>query len=163
MSLSGGNTNNGSYDEPAYDDNSSGGLGDILLGFITILFTVVLLLIIVSVIVYTFSGPLSGLFWCFWRPPGTEDPVRRADAEPPPAPRGRPPFGGPRPLTAGTRPAQLSAAAPYPAPQHSTPQRRLRWWFLWRRQFWRWRLLRGHGRRQFPWRRRRTRPLMPTT
>ena len=68
VSLSGGNTNNGSYDEPAYDDNSSGGLGDILLGFITILFTVVLLLIIVSVIVYTFSGPLSGLFWCFGGP-----------------------------------------------------------------------------------------------
>ena len=65
VSLSDGNTNNGSYNEPAYDDNSSGGLGDILLGFITILFTVVLLLIIVSVVVYTFSGPLSGLFWCF--------------------------------------------------------------------------------------------------
>ena len=68
VSLSGGNTNNGSYNEPAYDDNSSGGLGDILLGFITILFTVVLLLIIVSVVVYTFSGPLSGLFWCFGGP-----------------------------------------------------------------------------------------------
>ena len=66
VSLSGGNTNNGSYDEPAYDDNSSsGGFGDILLGFVTILFTIILLLIIVSVIVYTFSGPLSGLFWCF--------------------------------------------------------------------------------------------------
>ena len=63
VSLSGGNTNNGSYNEPAYDDNSSGGLGDILLGFITILFTVVLLLIIVSVVVYTFSGPLGGLFF----------------------------------------------------------------------------------------------------
>ena len=62
VSLSGGNTNNGSYNEPAYDDNSSGGLGDIVLGFITILFTVVLLLIIVSVVVYTFSGPLGGLF-----------------------------------------------------------------------------------------------------
>ncbi len=86
VSLSGGNTNNGSYNEPAYDDNSSGGLGDILLGFITILFTVVLLLIIVSVVVYTFSGPLGGLFWCFggpWhrgpRPPrGRRNPPRRA-------------------------------------------------------------------------------------
>ena len=69
VSLSGGNTNNGSYNEPAYDDNSSGGgFGDILLGFITILFTVVLLLIIVSVVVYTFSGPLGGLFWCFGGP-----------------------------------------------------------------------------------------------
>ena len=68
VSLSGGNTNNGSYNEPAYDDNSSGGLGDIVLGFITILFTVVLLLIIVSVVVYTFSGPLGGLFWCFGGP-----------------------------------------------------------------------------------------------
>ena len=68
VSLSGGNTNNGSYDEPAYDDNSSGGFGDILLGFVTILFTIILLLIIVSVIVYTFSGPLSGLFWCFGGP-----------------------------------------------------------------------------------------------
>lgn len=68
-SLSGGNTNNGSYNEPAYDDNSSGGgFGDILLGFVTILFTIILLLIIVSVIVYTFSGPLGGLFWCFGGP-----------------------------------------------------------------------------------------------
>ena len=68
VSLSGGNTNNGSYNEPAYDDNSSGGgFGDIVLGFITILFTVVLLLIIVSVVVYTFSGPLGGLFWCLDR------------------------------------------------------------------------------------------------
>lgn len=48
VSLSGGNTNNDSYNEPAYDDNSSGGLGDILLGFVTILFTIILLLIIVS-------------------------------------------------------------------------------------------------------------------
>ena len=161
VSLSGGNTNNGSYNEPAYDDNSSGGLGDILLGFITILFTVVLLLIIVSVIVYTFSGPLSGLFWCFGGPWHRGPRPPRGRRNPPP-----PPSGGPiwrsRPLRR-TRPAQLSAAAPYPAPQHSAPQRRLRWWFLWRRQFWRWRLLRGHGRRQFPWRRRRTRPLMPTT
>ena len=69
VSLSGGNTNNGSYNEPAYDDNSSGGgFGDIVLGFITILFTVVLLLIIVSVVVYTFSGPLGGLLWCFGGP-----------------------------------------------------------------------------------------------
>ena len=68
VSLSGGNTNNGSYNEPAYDDNSGGGFGDMLLGFVTILFTIILLLIIVSVIVYTFSGPLSGLFWCFGGP-----------------------------------------------------------------------------------------------
>ena len=87
VSLSGGNTNNGSYNEPAYDDNSSGGgFGDIVLGFITILFTVVLLLIIVSVIVYTFSGPLSGLFGAL-AAPGTEDPVRRADAATRPRPR----------------------------------------------------------------------------
>ena len=149
VSLSDGNTNNGSYNEPAYDDNSSGGLGDILLGFITILFTVVLLLIIVSVVVYTFSGPLGGLFWCFGGPWHRGPRPPRGRRNPPP-----PPPGGPlrRP-----RPAQLSAAAPYPAPQHSAPQRRLRWWFLWRRQ------LRRHGRRQLPWRRRRTRPLMPTT
>ena len=89
VSLSGGNTNNGSYNEPAYDDNSSGGLGDILLGFITILFTVVLLLIIVSVVVYTFSGPLGGLFWCFggpWhrgpRPPRRLQPWRRRRTRP---------------------------------------------------------------------------------
>ena len=63
VSLSGGNTgNNDPYNEPSYEDNSSGGgFGDIVLGFITILFTVVLLLIIVSVVVYTFSGPLGGL------------------------------------------------------------------------------------------------------
>ena len=70
VSLSDGNTgNNDPYNEPSYEDNSSGGgFGDIVLGFITILFTVVLLLIIVSVVVYTFSGPLSGLFWCFGGP-----------------------------------------------------------------------------------------------
>ena len=70
VSLSGGNTgNNDPYNEPSYEDNSSGGgFGDIVLGFITILFTVVLLLIIVSVVVYTFSGPLGGLFWCFGGP-----------------------------------------------------------------------------------------------
>ena len=95
VSLSGGNTNNGSYNEPAYDDNSSGGLGDILLGFITILFTVVLLLIIVSVVVYTFSGPLGGLFWCFGGPgpyggrgPRSSPPPRRTP------PRSTPPRSG---------------------------------------------------------------------
>ena len=62
VSLSDGNTNNGSYNEPAYDDNSSGGLGDILLGFITILFTVVLLLIILSVVV------ISGIFSAIYKP-----------------------------------------------------------------------------------------------
>ena len=156
VSLSGGNTNNGSYNEPAYDDNSSGGLGDILLGFITILFTVVLLLIIVSVVVYTFSGPLGGLFWCFGGPwhRGPRPPRGRRN----PRPAGRPLWRlwRSRPLRR-PRPAQLSAAAPYPA-----PQRRLRWWFLWRRQLRR-RLLWRHGRRLQPWRRRRTRPLMPTT
>ena len=93
VSLSGGNTNNGSYNEPAYDDNSSGGLGDILLGFITILFTVVLLLIIVSVVVYTFSGPLGGLFWCFGGPwhRGPRPPRGRRNPPPPP-PDG--PYGG---------------------------------------------------------------------
>ena len=90
VSLSGGNTNNGSYNEPAYDDNSSGGgFGDIVLGFITILFTVVLLLIIVSVVVYTFSGPLSGLFWCFGGPgPRSSPPPRRTP------PRSTPPRSG---------------------------------------------------------------------
>ena len=166
VSLSGGNTNNGSYNEPAYDDNSSGGLGDILLGFITILFTVVLLLIIVSVVVYTFSGPLGGLFWCFGGPwhRGPRPPRGRRN---PPPPRRAAPMAA---ALAAPALAVLAAAAraalrrrAVPRPQHSAPQRRLRWWFLWRRQFWRWRLLRGHGRRQLPWRRRRTRPLMPTT
>lgn len=93
VSLSDGNTNNGSYNEPAYDDNSSGGLGDILLGFITILFTVVLLLIIVSVVVYTFSGPLSGLFWCFGGPWHRGPRPPRGPRNPPPPPPGGP-YGG---------------------------------------------------------------------
>ena len=93
VSLSGGNTNNGSYNEPAYDDNSSGGLGDILLGFITILFTVVLLLIIVSVIMYTFSGPLGGLFWCFGGPRHRGPRPPRGRRNPPPPPPGGP-YGG---------------------------------------------------------------------
>ena len=93
VSLSDGNTNNGSYNEPAYDDNSSGGLGDILLGFITILFTVVLLLIIVSVILYTFSGPLSGLFWCFGGPWHRGPRPPRGRRNPPPPPPGGP-YGG---------------------------------------------------------------------
>ncbi len=93
VSLSGGNTNNGSYNEPAYDDNSSGGLGDILLGFITILFTVVLLLIIVSVVVYTFSGPLGGLFWCFGGPWHRGPRPPRGCRNPPPPPPGGP-YGG---------------------------------------------------------------------
>ena len=99
VSLSGGNTNNGSYNEPAYDDNSSGGLGDILLGFITILFTVVLLLIIVSVVVYTFSGPLGGLFWCFGGPWHRGPRPPRGRRNPPPPPPGGPygGFGGPGP------------------------------------------------------------------
>ena len=93
VSLSDGNTNNGSYNEPAYDDNSSGGLGDILLGFITILFTVVLLLIIVSVVVYTFSGPLGGLFWCFGGPWHRGPRPPRGRRNPPPPPPGGP-YGG---------------------------------------------------------------------
>ena len=93
VSLSGGNTNNGSNNEPAYDDNSSGGLGDILLGFITILFTVVLLLIIVSVVVYTFSGPLGGLFWCFGGPWHRGPRPPRGRRNPPPPPPGGP-YGG---------------------------------------------------------------------
>ena len=93
VSLSGGNTNNGSYNEPAYDDNSSGGLGDILLGFITILFTVVLLLIIVSVVVYTVSGPLGGLFWCFGGPWHRGPRPPRGRRNPPPPPPGGP-YGG---------------------------------------------------------------------
>ena len=93
VSLSGGNTNNGSYNEPAYDDNSSGGLGDILLGFITILFMVVLLLIIVSVVVYTFSGPLGGLFWCFGGPWHRGPRPPRGRRNPPPPPPGGP-YGG---------------------------------------------------------------------
>lgn len=99
VSLSDGNTNNGSYNEPAYDDNSSGGLGDILLGFITILFTVVLLLIIVSVVVYTFSGPLGGLFWCFGGPWHRGPRPPRGRRNPPPPPPGGPygGFGGPGP------------------------------------------------------------------
>lgn len=91
VSLSGGNTNNGSYNEPAYDDNSSGGgFGDIVLGFITILFTVVLLLIIVSVVVYTFSGPLGGLLWCF----GGPGPYGGRGPRSSPPPRRTPPRGG---------------------------------------------------------------------
>ena len=100
VSLSGGNTNNGSYNEPAYDDNSSGGgFGDIVLGFITILFTVVLLLIIVSVVVYTFSGPLGGLFWCFGGPWHRGPRPPRGRRNPPPPPPGGPygGFGGPGP------------------------------------------------------------------
>lgn len=100
VSLSGGNTNNGSYNEPAYDDNSSGGgFGDIVLGFITILFTVVLLLIIVSVVVYTFSGPLGGLLWCFGGPWHRGPRPPRGRRNPPPPPPGGPygGFGGPGP------------------------------------------------------------------
>ena len=106
VSLSGGNTNNGSYDEPAYDDNSSsGGFGDILLGFVTILFTIILLLIIVSVIVYTFSGPLSGLFWCFGGPWHRGPRPPRGRRNPPPPPPGGPygGFGGPGPGGSGGR------------------------------------------------------------
>ena len=101
VSLSGGNTgNNNPYNEPSYEDNSSGGgFGDIVLGFITILFTVVLLLIIVSVVVYTFSGPLGGLFWCFGGPWHRGPRPPRGRRNPPPPPPGGPygGFGGPGP------------------------------------------------------------------
>lgn len=116
VSLSGGNTNNGSYNEPADDDNSSGGLGDILLGFITILFTIILLLIIVSVIVYTFSGPLSGLFWCFGGPWHRGPRPPRGRRNPPPPPPGGPygGFGGPGPR---------SSPPPRRTPPRSAPPR----------------------------------------
>lgn len=122
VSLSGGNTNNGSYNEPAYDDNSSGGLGDILLGFITILFTVVLLLIIVSVVVYTFSGPLGGLFWCFGGPWHRGPRPPRGRRNPPPPPPGGPygGFGGPGPY--GGR-GPRSSPPPRRTPPRSTPPR----------------------------------------
>ena len=132
VSLSGGNTNNGSYNEPAYDDNSSGGLGDIVLGFITILFTVVLLLIIVSVVVYTFSGPLGGLFWCFGGPWHRGPRPPRGRRNPPPPPPGGPyggGFGGPGPGGPGGRGPRSSPPprrTPRPEPQkkstHSTLQ-----------------------------------------
>ena len=120
VSLSGGNTNNGSYNEPAYDDNSSGGLGDILLGFVTILFTIILLIIIVSVIVYTFSGPLGGLFWCFGGPwhRGPRPPRGRRNPPPPGGPYGG--FGGPGPY--GGR-GPRSSPPPRRTPPRSTPPR----------------------------------------
>lgn len=123
VSLSGGNTNNGSYNEPAYDDNSSGGgFGDILLGFVTILFTIILLLIIVSVIVYTFSGPLSGLFWCFGGPWHRGPRPPRGRRNPPPPPPGGPfgGFGGPGPY--GSR-GPRSSPPPRRTPPRSTPPR----------------------------------------
>ena len=123
VSLSGGNTNNGSYNEPAYDDNSSsGGFGDILLGFVTILFTIILLLIIVSVIVYTFSGPLSGLFWCFGGPRHRGPRPPRGRRNPPPPPPGGPygGFGGPGPY--GGR-GPRSSPPPRRTPPRSAPPR----------------------------------------
>ena len=119
VSLSDGNTgNNDPYSEPSYEDNSSGGgFGDIVLGFITILFTVVLLLIIVSVVVYTFSGPLSGLFWCFGGPWHRGPRPPRGRRNPPPPPPGGPygGFGGPGPY--GGRGPRSSP------PPRSTPPR----------------------------------------
>lgn len=123
VSLSGGNTNNGSYNEPAYDDNNSGGgFGDILLGFVTILFTIILLLIIVSVIVYTFSGPLSGLFWCFGGPWHRGPRPPRGRRNPPPPPPGGPygGFGGPGPY--GGR-GPRNSPPPRRTPPRSTPPR----------------------------------------
>ena len=124
VSLSGGNTGNGSYNEPSYvDDSSSGGFGDILLGFVTILFTIILLIIIVSVIVYTFSGPLGGLFWCFGGPRhrGPRPPRGRRNPPPPPPPGG--PyggFGGPGPY--GGR-GPRNTPPPRRTPPRSTPPR----------------------------------------
>ena len=122
VSLSGGNTNNGSYDEPAYDDNSSGGLGDILLGLISILFAFILIVIIVSVILYTFSGPLSGLFWCFGGPWHRGPRPPRGPRNPPPPPPGGPygGFGGPGPY--GGR-GPRSSPPPRRTPPRSTPPR----------------------------------------
>lgn len=124
VSLSGGNTNNDSYNEPAYDDNSSGGLGDILLGFITILFTIILLLIIVSVVVYTFSGPLGGLFWCFGGPWHRGPRPPRGRRNPPPPPPGGPygGFGGPGPGGPGGR-GPRNSPPPRRTPPRSTPPR----------------------------------------
>lgn len=125
VSLSGGNTNNGSYNEPAYDDNSSsGGFGDILLGFVTILFTIILLLIIVSVVVYTFSGPLGGLFWCFGGPWHRGPRPPRGRRNPPPPPPGGPygGFGGPGPGGSGGR-GPRSSPPPRRTPPRSTPPR----------------------------------------
>ena len=124
VSLSDGNTgNNDPYNEPSYEDNSSGGgFGDIVLGFITILFTVVLLLIIVSVVVYTFSGPLSGLFWCFGGPWHRGPRPPRGRRNPPPPPPGGPygGFGGPGPY--GGR-GPRSSPPPRRTPPRSTPPR----------------------------------------
>ena len=124
VSLSGGNTgNNDPYNEPSYEDNSSsGGFGDILLGFVTILFTIILLLIIVSVIVYTFSGPLSGLFWCFGGPWHRGPRPPRGRRNPPPPPPGGPygGFGGPGPY--GSR-GPRSSPPPRRTPPRSTPPR----------------------------------------
>ena len=108
--------------EDDFDDNSSGGLGDILLGFITILFTVVLLLIIVSVVVYTFSGPLGGLFWCFGGPWHRGPRPPRGRRNPPPPPPGGPygGFGGPGPY--GGR-GPRSSPPPRRTPPRSTPPR----------------------------------------
>ena len=125
VSLSGGNTNNGSYNEPAYDDNSSsGGFGDILLGFVTILFTIILLLIIVSVVVYTFSGPLGGLFWCFGGPWHRGPRPPRGRRNPPPPPPGGPygGFGGPGPGGPGGR-GPRNSPPPRRTPPRSTPPR----------------------------------------
>lgn len=126
VSLSGGNTgNNNPYNEPSYEDNSSGGgFGDIVLGFITILFTVVLLLIIVSVVVYTFSGPLSGLFWCFGGPWHRGPRPPRGRRNPPPPPPGGPygGFGGPGPGGSGGR-GPRNSPPPRRTPPRSTPPR----------------------------------------
>ena len=95
VSLSGSTGNQGTYNDAPYQDNSSGGVGDILLGFVTILIAIILVIIIGSVILYTFSGTVGRLFWCFggpWfrgpRPPRGP----RGPRNPPPPPGGG--FGG---------------------------------------------------------------------
>lgn len=123
-SVYGVNLNNGSYDDGGYTepDDGSTTFGDVVLGIVTILFTVVLLLIIVSVIVYTFSGPLSGLFWCFGGPWHRGPRPPRGRRNPPPPPPGGPygGFGGPGPY--GGR-GPRSSPPPRRTPPRSTPPR----------------------------------------
>ena len=117
VSLSGSAGNQGSYNDAPYQDNSSsGGFGDILLGIVTILFTIILLIIIVSVIVYTFSGPLGSLFWCFGGPRYRGPRPPRGRRNPPPPPPGGPygGFGGPGPY---------GGRGPRRTPPRSTPPR----------------------------------------
>ena len=123
-SVYGVNLNNGSYDDGGYTepDDGSTTFGDILLGIVTILFTIILLIIIVSVIVYTFSGPLGSLFWCFGGPRYRGPRPPRGRRNPPPPPPGGPygGFGGPGPY--GGR-GPRSSPPPRRTPPRSTPPR----------------------------------------